>query len=437
MTENLQILRQAVDQLNASNSTNDKVKVLTHWCTKAPVDQANFIQKVLYYTYNPYYQYYITPETLEKYYTDDLGLLYEFDDLFEMLDALRKREITGHKALNSVNDFCYRFEEHKDLIYRIIGKDLEIRMGDTLINKVVPNLIPTFDVALATDFDKVSIDFSTLDWYSSRKLDGVRCIAIVDENGEVTCWSRQGNQFSTLNKIEQQLKQLGLTNVVFDGEICLTTKDGSDDFSGIMKEIRRKNHTIQNPKYLVFDYLTTSDFTSKRSTVKYSDRLKRLQHVLQGAPESISVCTQTKILNEEHFLELMKESEANDWEGLILRKNVGYEGKRSKNMLKCKSFKDAEYKVIDLEFGPFRMIENGIEVTKEVLSNVVVEHRGNRVSVGSGFSIEQREYYRNNPSELLNNTITVKYFEETQNQSGNWSLRFPTVKCIHGLKRTI
>ena len=39
--------------------------------------------------------------------------------------------------------------------------------------------------------------------------------------------------------------------------------------------------------------------------------------------------------------------------------------------------------------------------------------------------------------EILNKVITVKYFEETQNQSGNYSLRFPTVKVIHGNKRTV
>jgi len=106
-------------------------------------------------------------------------------------------------------------------------------------------------------------------------------------------------------------------------------------------------------------------------------------------------------------------------------------------MLKCKSFYDAEYEVIDLEFGPFRMIENGLEVTKEVLSNVVIEHKGNRVSVGSGFSIEEREHFKHHPESILNKIITVKYFEETKNQAGNFSLRFPTVKVIHGSKRLV
>ena len=193
-------LQMIVDELNSTNSTNDKKEILSKYKTN------EFLKKVLYYTYNPFYQYYVTPENLEKNYDLDLGTLYSFTDLFEMLDALRKREVTGHKAINSVNDFCYRNEDYKDLIYKIIGKDLEIRMGDSLINKIIPNLIPTFDVALATPFEDVEVDFTKDTWYASRKLDGVRCLGIVDENGKVSLWSRQGNQFETLKKVEDAKK---------------------------------------------------------------------------------------------------------------------------------------------------------------------------------------------------------------------------------------
>ena len=424
------LLRTVVNELNSTNGINDKKEILSKY------KDNEFIKKVLFYTYNPTFQYYVTPENLEKNYDDDLGILYTFQDLFEMLDILRKREVTGHKAINSVNDFCYRNEDYKDLIYKIIGKDLEIRMGDSLINKVIPDLIPTFDCALATDFDKVPVDFSKEQWISSRKLDGVRCLAIIDEFGKATLWSRQGNQFETLGKVVAEVENLGLKDMVLDGEICLTDAVGNEDFQGIMKQIRKKDHTIDNPKYLAFDMISGAEFRSKTGSNKYLDRYAKLLDLIKGY-NHISVVSQDVIVNESHYADLMHEADANGWEGLILRKNVGYEGKRSKNMLKCKSFKDAEYKVIDLEFGPFRMIENGLEVTKEVLSNVVIEHKGNRVSVGSGFTISEREYFKANPNDILNKIITVKYFQETQNQTGSWSLRFPTVKVIHGNKRTV
>ena len=433
---NLKLLRSVVDELNSTNSTNDKKVILEKY------KNDEFIKQVLYYTYNPFYQYYVTPDNLEKNYDLDLGTLYQFTDLFEMLDALRKREITGHKAINSVNDFCYANEEYKDLIYKIIGKDLEIRMGDSLINKVIPGLIPSFDVALAANMEDVKIDFVKDTWYSSRKLDGVRCLAVVDEKGNVSLWSRQGNEFETLQKVKDEIVKLGLKDKVLDGEICLVDANGNEDFQGIMKQIRRKEHTISNAKYLVFDIIDGSAFRSKLGNKAYSSRYSELNAYLYNAKEKgfnhLQIVPQSSIADEKHYIEMMEYADQNKWEGLILRKaDSVYEGKRSKTMVKCKSFHDAEYKVIDLEIGPFRMIENGLEVTKEVLSNVVIEHKGNKVSVGSGFSIGEREYFKNNPNEILNKIITVKYFEETKNQSGNWSLRFPTVKALHGSKRLV
>jgi DNA ligase 1 len=48
---------------------------------------------------------------------------------------------------------------------------------------------------------------------------------------------------------------------------------------------------------------------------------------------------------------MIAEAEYLGHEGVMLRKNTGYEGKRSKNLLKCKKFFDAEYKVerMDIE----------------------------------------------------------------------------------------
>lgn len=431
MLTELRELRTMVDDLNSTNSINDKKAILDKYKNN------EFLKKVLYYTYSPFIQYYVTPETLEKRYNDDLRTTTKmYVDLFQLLNDLRDRKITGHTAIQAVNDFAYEFESYKDLIYKIVGKDLEIRMGDSLINKVIPGLIPTFDCALAANFEDVEVDFNNQSWYASRKLDGCRCLAHIDKTGNVTLWSRQGNQFETLSKVEEAVKKLGLTNAVLDGEICLVDEHGNEDFQGIMKQIRRKNHTIENPKYLIFDLLTMKEFTEKKGSVKYSTRFEALCS-LKLDKLYLDVVDQVLVNSGTDFLQLMSESDTRGWEGLILRNNTGYEGKRGKNMLKCKSFKDAEYTVVGYEVGPFRMIENGREITKEVLSNVIIQHKGNEVSVGSGFTIEEREHFAANPSEIVGKVITVKYFQESQNQQGKWSLRFPTVKVIHGDQRTV
>jgi len=126
----------------------------------------------------------------------------------------------------------------------------------------------------------------------------------------------------------------------------------------------------------------------------------------------------------------------NQWEGFMIRKNVGYEGKRSNNLLKVKTFHDAEYEVTGCDFREHRVIRDGKEVKMDMLAQVFIEHKGFKVAVGSGFSQQERIRYQKSPKDIIGKLITVAYFEETQNQDGDWSLRFPTVKVIHGAERT-
>jgi DNA ligase-1 len=144
---------------------------------------------------------------------------------------------------------------------------------------------------------------------------------------------------------------------------------------------------------------------------------------------------QIQVSSREHFEEMVADATNLGYEGIMIRKDVGYEGKRSKNLLKVKKMHDAEYVVVDVENGIHRVIETGREIEEEMLRAVMVEHKGNRVRVGSGFSIDQRRFYYQNPNEILGKTITVQYFEETTDQHGDHSLRFPVIKVVHGQKR--
>ena len=119
----------------------------------------------------------------------------------------------------------------------------------------------------------------------------------------------------------------------------------------------------------------------------------------------------------------------------MLRKNETYKGKRSNEILKVKQMHDEEYVVVDLENDYHRVIVDGAEVEEEMLKNVIIEHKGNRVHVGSGFSHDQRRHYFANPNEILGKQITVQYFEESQSKSGEFSLRFPVIKAVYETAR--
>lgn len=418
-----------IEEMKATSSTNDKKEILRRY--DSPV-----LRKLFEYTYSPFKQYYVTSDNLKK--RQDLSFD-NYDDLFQLLDDLNDRNITGHSAIQCVNGFIEKNKEFADVIYDVIDRNLKTRATTTLINSVMPGTVPTFDVALAEKFEgnEKKVNFESGEWWASRKLDGVRCIAIIDENGDIKFYSRAGNEFLTLGLLAEELKQLNLRSIVLDGEVCIMKDGGLEDFQGIIKEIGRKDHIIQNPMYYVFDMLQTSEFNNQAGDTPLSSRLLQLGvffSLNQGLKHAAPL-VQIQISSREHFEEMVADATNLGYEGIMIRKDIGYEGKRSKNLLKVKKMHDAEYVVIDVENGTHRVIDGGREIEEEMLRAVMVEHKGNRVRVGSGFSIEQRRFYYQNPDEILGKTITVQYFEETTDQHGDHSLRFPVIKVVHGKER--
>jgi len=421
-----------VINLQTSNSTLDKIECLELVRTNPE------LMSLLHYMYNPYFQYYVSWKNIKK--RSDLKREYT-GDIFTLLDMLSERSITGHDAIGCVNGYLSLLpKKYHWLVELIFERSLKARVDTRLINRVMPGLIPTFDVALASKFEDHAhkIDWDKDDWYWSRKLDGVRVICMII-NGDIKFLSRQGKEFFTLGKIKTALKNHSVIDedVIFDGELCIVDENGDEDFQSIIKEVRRKDHTIENPVLKIFDCLTVEEFDNQVSTRTLTDRLDDLQWKL-GNPLwdknfPIEMCSMEKVESEEEVVDWLEFADEHGWEGIMLRKDTGYKGKRSNDLLKVKKMNDDEYVVEDVEFGPFRMIdsETGLEVTMQCMTNVIIDHKGNPVSVGSGFSLDERMHYYNHPEELVGKEITVQYFEESQDKTGKHSLRFPVCKTIY------
>ena len=409
-----------IEEMRATSSSTDKVQIIK--------EASPFIHKTLEYTYNPFKQFYVTSKTCIK--NSHLKERHSLG-LFEALDKLMNREVTGHDAIKLVNGL------EDESIYKIIDKNLDIRAGDKVINKAIPGLIPTFLVALAKEYDG-KCDWQNDNWWASRKLDGVRCLAVVNYEGECTLYSRMGKELTTLNKVKEAIEATGIINTVFDGEICLIDENGNEDFQGVMKQLRRKDHQIENPAYMIFDMLHKPNFDNQEGGPILSERLGALRGFLTGRfinSDILRYTDQFLITDGRHFDKWGQIATDNNWEGFMLRKDVTYEGKRTKNLLKVKKFFDAEYEVIDFDIDDHEIVVNGRSETVPMLSQVWIEHKGHKVKVGSGWTHEQRLQYID--GSIVGKVITVQYFEETKNDKGGISLRFPTVKIVHGDKREV
>jgi DNA ligase-1 len=435
MTHDFNYVWGMVRDLRATSSTIDKQGIIEDYCNHNS-SAASFAKKILLYTYHPLWQYNVTSDNLKKK-SKLRGIQYK--NFFDLLDALKSRKITGHDAIGAVNSFIDHHADYEELIHCIIDKDLKTRAGDKIINKAIPDHIPEFSVALADKYEPKLVDWKD-GWYVSRKIDGARCIGIVDSDGNTTFYSRTGKEFDTLGIVRDGIKALGITDVVFDGELCLVDDDGNEDFQGVMKQLKKKDHTIPNPSYKIFDMISHDEFYSKQGQKNkpYSIRYNNLEAVMRdNTCTCLSLLGQELIKDDNHFAEWTKRGNDYGWEGVMLRADEPYKGKRSKDLLKVKKFFDDEYEVIDTEMGPFRYVKDGAECEETMLSCVMIKHKDNIVRVGSGFAIDQRQEFYQNPKKILGKIITVQYFEETKNQDGGISLRFPTFKILHGEARTV
>lgn len=430
MDLDLDRLQQFVNEMNRNNSILDKIETLR----KYPDLKEAFIY--IYDTVN--ISYGITSKNIKK--MNDLKP-FSMDkvSVFSVLDKLKSREITGHNAIRLVKTLINQYPQHEGLIYNIIDRNLKTRTEVNLINKVWLDLIPTFNIALAETYDaNTKLNFEEDFYFASRKCDGVRLIVKIQKDN-IKFYSRQGKLFTTLDILKKEIleKLPTLDNIVLDGELCLVDENGNEDFQSVMEQIRRKDHTIPNPMFMIFDILYLDAFEEKYSDIPFIKRLELLNKTIPKDCKYMKILDQVPVRDYETLREMNDKAKKLNWEGLVLRKaHSPYEGKRTKNLIKVKTFIDAEYIVKDVEMGPIRHIVDKKEIESIMLSKVIIEHKGNDVGVGSGFSMEQRLYFKDHPEDIIGKVITVTYFEETKNQDGTFSLRFPVVKYIHGDKRS-
>ena len=398
----LQMIYEFQKEMQSTTSLNDKKEILARY------HDSSIIQLALHYTYSPYKQFGVTSAQCKK--RPDLCAVGKYD-LFDILENLSNRNVTGHAAVGMINGFVMLNPGYVDVIFCILDKDLKLRANTKTINKVIPNCIPTFDVALAEKYEPGMCDFITDSWYSSRKLDGVRCL-IRKEGDTITAFSRQGKEFETLKNVIDEVATFD-GDFVLDGEVCMMDENGNEDFQGIMKQIRRKNHTIENPQFVIFDCVSTDEFDNKVGTRTLTERLEDVSiDFHHNTFKYLSLLEQIPVKDEEHMLKMAKDADDAGYEGIMLRKSTTYKGKRSKDILKVKTMHDAEYVVTGATNGDIRIVEEGKEITINCLSQITVKHKGNDVGVGSGFTLDQRKEFGNDHSKILGKTITVQYFEE-------------------------
>ena len=118
------------------------------------------------------------------------------------------------------------------------------------------------------------------DWFISRKLDGVRCLCVI-ENGKVNLFSRNRKPFHTLSLLQQEIESfVNLKDGVFDGEIIDNYE--KDSFKKVMEQISRKNYCLENFEFRIFDFIPLVDFQQGSSPLIFHQRLDLLRQYINN-----------------------------------------------------------------------------------------------------------------------------------------------------------
>ena len=374
----------------------------------------------------------------------------DYKDFHDLLDKLANRELTGNAAVYAVGNMIGTFE-HSDwpILTAILNKKLTIGLSKKTFEKLTGTSLQASDFAvtlalLLEDVKNVNPIDGT--WYASRKCDGIRTVAKITKNNGTTTVefiSRQGKPITTLDNVKPALQWLvrDLDDGVYyaDGEGCIVDGNGDEDFQSILKEIRRKNWTIANPCYQLFDFVTEDEFLGKTKSKNFDARYAKMLQMLEGNTfPTIKALNQEVLNSQADFDRWEKYVSAGNWEGFMLRKNEEFKTGRIKTLLKVKKFLDAEYIVKDVEIAEMTTAEPGLGNVKYVgVKSLIIEHKGFKVNVGSGLTKEQRKEWYADPTKIIGKTVTIKYFETTVAQDGTESLRFPILKAVYEDGRTV
>jgi DNA ligase 1 len=347
----------------------------------------------------------------------------------ELLKQLESRHITGHAALQAVEQFLATCNELEQKWYaRVIRKDLRAGFGAESAVKAGFD-IPVFDVQLA----KPGEDCKRLDemlkegCWVSRKVDGYRCIAVI-ENGNVELLTRSGQLFENFSSIETSLaKMFEGQSIVLDGEIM------SDSFNAMQQSAfaSTRGTTVGDVAYHLFDIVSYDEWTSDKFVTPYKQRLAQLENLFtvevellnREIPSNIRLLQHEAVSTKADIFLLTSQYISEGYEGLMLKPNVPYyRGKISNRMLKFKEMKSWDCEVLSVYEGEGRNLGRMGGV-------VVMQENGVNCDVGSGWTDHQRIVFWDNPTAIIGRIIECQYQELTDDQK----MRFPTFQRFRDL----
>ena len=268
----------------------------------------------------------------------------------------------------------------------------EIRAG-TVDASIQGGIFPMLAKSYRKDGHKIAFPA-----YAQPKLDGHRCIAVVDGRGKCTLWTRKRKPYASVPHIVRAVEGLGLKDLVLDGE--LYAHSFRDQFEQLAHLVRQGEPETGHPEleieYHVFDLQSPDGFGRR------TDRLDAL--LADARPPIVRVRT-CRVDDEAALMAAFEEYRALGYEGAMVRNADGaYESHpthRSGDLQKIKEFDDAEWPIVGIKEGKGKLAGHAIFTCRtEDGTTFDVKLAGDTAALKSYFE---------NPDRAIGRLLTVQY----------------------------
>lgn len=422
-------INKILQEVNQNNSRLHKESVLLKYKDDA------LLKRVLLLTYNKLISFRIKeiPFSLDK------ELLHQasrdLESALDLLDDLSNNILSGNKAIDEVTTVANSLSYDDTVVFsKIIKRNLDIGVSEKTINKIWPNLIPSYPVMLAMPDKRKNRDTIKFPCYAQIKMDGARINAHVTKDS-VEYFTRNGRNIQLNNtKMHQDLMLMrddlmlmrGVHEVdfVLDGEALCRKPDGSyydrKTGNGVINRALKKPESlteeqIESFSIVAWDLIPMDDFKSMYSGTPYDVRFSMLKELLRETSYGYVECVYSrKIDSWESAESFYNEAYDSGEEGLILKNSdLLWENKRPKGCVKMKAELSVELQVVGFKEGQGKYID-------KIGALVCESANGISITVGSGLNDEQRL-----DRDVIGKIVTVKYNELITNKKGERSLFLP------------
>lgn len=280
----------------------------------------------------------------------------------ELQDNICNRKITGNAARQFISDLGGRTDnETQTLLSKVISKKPDCGVSESTVNKIWPGLVPSYPCSLASPYDEKLL--KKFNWENARietKMDAKRANIVINNDGVVNLYSRQGSPIDTLGMFDNTSNIA--TGIVLDGELIATNPDGSfmnrQDSNGI--SVKASKGTISKEEaqclhFVVWDVIPLEDFKRGACPLPHKTRFAHLLRLMENGLEAlpnISLVHSVPVKNFEEANKFYKKRLDEGEEGAMLKDGESlWEDKRSRSVIKFKTVFDAALEVCGYKEG--------------------------------------------------------------------------------------